>query len=205
MTTFDKEFNMETVHNFGINDKKYPVRSSTREISKEYATWRGMIGRCYHRTENRKKAYKSYEGCHVSIFFKYYSNFYEWANSQIGFGVSNYDLDKDLLKKGNKIYSEDFCVFLPSEINTAIQAKRSDRGYYPIGVYKHTQTGRFISRMRRLNKNIHIGIYNTPEEAFYAYKEKKEEYLRYLAEKHKSYIDERAYLALINYEVDITD
>lgn len=196
---------METVHGFGINDRKYPVRSETKEISKEYATWRGMIGRCYHRTENRKIAYKRYDGCSVSDFFKYYSNFYEWANKQKGFGVSEFDLDKDLLFKGNRVYSEDRCVFLPSEINTAIQANRSDRGEHPIGVYFHKQTGGFIARMKRKNIDIHIGLYKTPEEAFANYKVEKESYLKHLAEKWKSQIDDRAYIALMNYKVSITD
>lgn len=164
-----------------------------------------MIGRCYHRTENRKIAYKRYDGCSVSDFFKYYSNFYEWANKQKGFGVSEFDLDKDLLFKGNKIYSEDRCVFLPSEINTAIQANRSDRGKYPIGVSFNKRDKLFTSRMRRGNKYIYIGAYKTPEEAFANYKVEKESYLKHLAEKWKSQIDDRAYIALMNYKVSITD
>lgn len=196
---------MKTVHGFGINDGKYPVKSEFSKISKEYATWRGMIGRCYHRTENRKIAYKRYEGCNVSDFFKYYSNFYEWANNQVGFGIPDFDLDKDLLLKGNKNYSEEFCVFLPSEVNTAIQSNRSDRGSYPIGVSYHKKAGGFTARMRRNNKDIYIGIYKTPDEAFLNYKKNKEEYLVYLANKWRYKIDERAYNALINYSVDFED
>ena len=198
-------FNMGLVHGFGINDGKYPVRSEYSNISKEYATWRGVIGRCYHRTENRKIAYARYNGCSVSEFFKHYSNFYEWSNNQVGFGLDGFDLDKDLLIKGNRQYHEDVCVFIPSEINTAIQAKRRDRGDLPIGVSYHKQTGRFVSRMRRANKDIHIGIYSTPNEAFINYKKEKESYLKVLAEKWKADIDDRAYKALINYKVDETD
>ena len=42
-------------------------------------------------------------------------------------------------------------------------------------------------------------------EAFHAYKEDKEEYLKYLAERYREQIDFRVYNTLMNYEVKITD
>ena len=42
-------------------------------------------------------------------------------------------------------------------------------------------------------------------EAFNAYKKAKENYLKELANKWKGKIDPRAYEALMNYEVEITD
>ena len=50
-----------------------------------------------------------------------------------------------------------------------------------------------------------LGYYNTEIEAFDAYKQAKENYLKQLAEKWKDQIDERAYNALMNYQVEITD
>ena len=50
-----------------------------------------------------------------------------------------------------------------------------------------------------------IGIYATPEEAFYAYKQAKEAYIKEVASKWKHEIDTRVYEALMNYEVEITD
>ena len=47
--------------------------------------------------------------------------------------------------------------------------------------------------------------FNTELEAFNAYKEAKENHLRELANKWNGKIDERAYQALINYTVEITD
>ena len=47
--------------------------------------------------------------------------------------------------------------------------------------------------------------FNTELEAFNAYKEAKENHLRELANKRKGKIDARAYQALINYTVEITD
>ena len=54
-------------------------------------------------------------------------------------------------------------------------------------------------------RGIHLGLFKTEIEAFNAYKTAKENYLKELAEKWKSKIDERAYNALMNYEVSIND
>ena len=50
-----------------------------------------------------------------------------------------------------------------------------------------------------------LGVYNTPGEAFLAYKQAKEAYIKEVANKWKDQIDPRAYNALINYQVEITD
>ena len=47
--------------------------------------------------------------------------------------------------------------------------------------------------------------FNTEIEAFNAYKQTKESYLKELANKWKDKIDARAYNALMNYQVEITD
>ena len=51
----------------------------------------------------------------------------------------------------------------------------------------------------------YLGTFNTPELAFNAYKTFKEAHIKELAEKHKDTISQRAYLALMNYEVHIND
>ena len=63
--------------------------------------------------------------------------------------------------------------------------------------------------MARVNKNKgtqeHLGYFNTELEAFKAYKQAKESFVKEQAEKWKSQIDPRAYNALMNYEVNIDD
>lgn len=49
------------------------------------------------------------------------------------------------------------------------------------------------------------GLFDAEIEAFNYYKINKENYVKELAEKWESKIDERAYQALISYTVEITD
>ena len=63
--------------------------------------------------------------------------------------------------------------------------------------------------MARVNKNTgkskHLGYYNTELEAYKAYKIAKESFIKEQANKWKDKIDVRAYQALMNYTVEITD
>ena len=167
-----------------------------------------MLKRCY--SDGFKKKNPTYEGCEVSDNFKSYEYFYEWCHNQIGFdneGNGNpFHLDKDLLIKGNKVYSESTCVFIPQEINTVLIKSTASRGKHSIGVCWSNTNKAFVAQVRRnKGKQEYLGSFKTEIEAFNAYKQAKEAHLKELAAKWKSQIDERAYLALINYEVHIDD
>lgn len=168
----------------------------------EYDVWLAMLNRCNNERLRHKNP--SYKDCEIDEFFMCYENFYEWCNSQIGFSEL-FQLDKDLLVKGNKIYSPKNCVFVPNAINTAITNRSDLRGKYLIGVSYEKGRKKFVSRMSYFGKVKTLGRYETELEAFNAYKAAKEAYLKELAEIWKSKIDPRAYNALINYQVEITD
>ena len=51
----------------------------------------------------------------------------------------------------------------------------------------------------------YLGSFNTEIEAFNAYKEAKEAFVKEQANKWESQIDPRAYNALMNYQVEIGD
>ena len=103
-----------SVFGVGVLGTKYSITISGRN-TKEYNLWQSMLRRCY--SDCSKKQRPTYEGCEVSNNFKSYEYFYEWCHEQIGFSADGFDLDKDLLIKGNKVYSEPTCVFIPKEIN----------------------------------------------------------------------------------------
>ena len=191
-----------TVCGIGIIGDKHPS-TSKGVATKEYLLWVSMLTRCY--SDRYHKLRDSYKDCKASVNFQHYTYFYEWCNQQIGFN-DNWELDKDLLIKGNKIYSENSCVFLPSEINIALIKCKKRRGNYPIGVSYHIRRNKFVARVNIGEANTKsLGSFDTAIEAFNAYKTAKEAYLKELAEKWKDAIDPKAYNALINYQVEITD
>ena len=123
------------------------------------------------------------------------------------------NLDKDILKKGNKIYSPDTCVYTPQKINTLFIKSDALRGDFPIGVTRNGKKGYSATCYAHSGINDkmenkvgeYLGTFRTPEEAFYAYKTFKEVYIKQIAEEYKPYIPEKLYNAMYNYEVEITD
>ena len=191
----------------GINNGKYPSRTD-KSIVTEYRVWSDMLHRC---TEDGRNKQQSYKNSTCSENFKSYSYFYEWCQEQIGFGVIDensrkWQLDKDILVRGNKLYSENTCVFLPHIINSLLIKRDAERGEYLIGVCWNKQHCKFQSRCSDgCGKQKLLGYFDTEQEAFLAYKTFKESYIKQVAEQYKSQIDPRAYKALLEYEVNIDD
>ncbi len=213
-TNHVKEEHLSSVRSGYVRDDSIPSTCSFgyvdiegasigRNMIKEYQLWNNMINRCYN--EKGLSRNPTYKDCHVSEEWRYLSNFKEWCHTQIGFDQDGWHLDKDILVKGNKVYSEDTCCFVPPEINNLFTKADRIRGKYPIGVYEDKQAGKFKVRISVEGKQKHVGRYYCEKEAFYAYKVAKEQYIKEVANKWKGQIDVRVYEALINWEVNIDD
>lgn len=192
---------MKLVYGVGYNDGKYPARIG-KEKTLEYKYWQKMLMRCY---DSSSKFNSSYVDCSVSENFKNYSYFYEWCQNQVGFGIDGFQLDKDLMIKGNKVYSEDSCSFVPREVNNIFVSVKSRRGSCPIGVSFDKRVGKFEAYCHVYGKRKHLGFYADKELAFLEYKKCKEWYVKIIAEKHKNNIDVRVYKSLMNWSIDIDD
>ena len=163
-----------------------------------------MLQRCYSDTLKKKR--QTYIDCKVSDNFKSYEYFYEWCQKQVGFGNQGWHLDKDLLVKGNKLYSENTSAFIPAEINSVLVKSDKKRGEYLIGVCWLNTNKAFVAQVNMNNgKPEYLGSFKTEIEAFNAYKQAKESFIKELANKWQGKIDERVYKALMSYTVDITD
>jgi hypothetical protein len=203
-TVFDRYF--PTVHGVGcLGD--YSTLDQNGNTSKEYATWRGMLERCYG-----SRKLEAYKYCIVSEEFLNASYFKDWYNEQYGAHREDFHLDKDILSGDCKVYAEDTCVLVPHEINMFF-AKTGGRTHqafkdtdYPIGVsYLNKSTAKpFVAKYN--NGGNLIETYHDNEwSAFLAYKQAKENRAKELAEKWRGQIDNRVYEKLINYKVLLTD
>ena len=133
------------------------------------------------------------------------TKFIEDVSQMEGFGLSGWELDKDILVKGNKLYSKDTCCFVPHEINMLLTKRDKARGEYPVGIYFHKATGKFMAQLNINGKKKYLGYFTTAEEAFQAYKLAKEAQIKVVAHKWKHLLDERVFQALMTYEVNIDD
>ena len=191
------------VYGKGFNDKTRPAKVDGK-IVKEYDLWQSMLSRCF--SEKCQTLYPTYKGCNVSDNFLNYAYFYDWCQGQIGFGKVDdkgryWQLDKDLLFVGNKTYSETACVFVPHEINSFFIDCGNARGEYPIGVSFDKQRGKFKAQCTVNSKPQHLGLFNTPQEAFAVYKPFKENLCKQLALKWKDEIDERLFNTMMNWQI----
>ena len=188
------------IYGVGFNDRKYKTRIEGKNV-KEYSLWINVLYRCC--SEIYKKNNKSYEGCRISENFKSYSFFYEWCQSQKGFLIEKWEIDKDVLLKGNKIYSEDTCVFIPPCLNLMLTKRENKRGDCKIGVSKKRK--KFVAQCSVDGKSTYIGIFEKEEDAFYAYKKFKESEVKRITEIYSSELDERVYKSLVSYSGDDDD
>jgi hypothetical protein len=191
---------MSCVRGVGIYvDGKYSVRYEGK-YTKEYCLWQNILRRCYSKVFKDK--YPTYLDCTVSENFKHFQYFAEWCNNQTGFGLEGFQIDKDILAKQNKAYSEDTCVFVPRRINMLLVDRAASRGEYPIGTHYCERHGKFIAQMSKNGKNKKLGSHDTQIEAQVAYKLAKEAYVKEVVEEYKNSIDIRVYDTLMKWEIN---
>lgn len=199
--------NNKLIYGLGNNDKTCPSTAFGRVI-KEYDIWRKMLLRC---TDKFQAKYPTYLGTTCSDNFKSYSYFYEWCQTQVGFGRLDeknkvWQIDKDLLSpRGSKVYSEDTCVFIPQRINSLLTKRDAERGCLPIGVFFDNGAMAYRARCSTAAGSVNLGTYETAEDAFQAYKTFKEVITKSIANKYRQHLDPRAYQALMVYTVNIKD
>jgi len=167
-------------------------------VTISYAVWVAMLTRCYGAINNPKNIrYKDCTVCESWLDFQVFSEWY-CGNESYGLG---YELDKDLLVKGNKIYSSDTCTLIPHTINTVINVKSYKASGLPTGVCKH-HSGAYESAVKFKGGVKYLGYFKDKDEAFLIYKKEKEIILKTLALEWKGKIEDKAFLALLNWEVD---
>ena len=191
-----------TIYNIGYLGNGEYKSSIFGENTYLYKTWRSMFSRCYDKKiHERQPNYKDVTVCEEWHNFQ---NFAKWMENKYNpETMQSWHLDKDILIKGNKIYSPETCCFVPKIINSLLILGKRNRGDCPIGLTK--KGNRYEVRVSNIFRKEYKGTYDSIEEAFNIYKIEKEKYIKEVAEGWKDKIDSKVYQALINYQVEITD
>ena len=174
----------------------------------EYDVWSSMLQRCYDPKYQEK--HPTYKGCKVEEYLLNFQNMGEWIEDNY-YEVPGEQmcLDKDILCKGNKIYSRETCIFVPERINKLFVKRDKSRGKNPIGVTELPSGNYQAYCSNGYGKLIPLGIYSTKEEAFQVYKQYKEKVIKEIIDSYEGRIPEPHYSrlrkAMYNYEVEITD
>lgn len=196
-----------SVYNVGIVGEFYKNKNLTN--MKEYKTWYGILQRCYDSKFNHK--YSTYHEASCCDEWLLFENFYRWLHQQNNFEKwlkgYRWDIDKDILCKGNKKYAPNLCTLVPHNVNSLFTKSDAKRGNLPIGVSKHYNKYQAACNDLLLGKRIFLGDYDTPQNAFVAYKEYKEKLIKQIAKQEYQYnnITQQCYQAMLNYKVEITD
>ena len=117
------------VYGVGVNDWHTAISNGGGNHIPEYKMWSRMLERSL--SGKWKASNPTYKD--VSADPKWYSMtaFINDVSTLIGHEqaiTDGWHLDKDLLCKGNKVYSLETCCFIPIEINSLMVMHRSSRG-----------------------------------------------------------------------------
>jgi hypothetical protein len=194
-----------TVYGVGfIGDGEYKT-SINNKPTQYYRTWQSMLMRVYDKKYHERQ--RTYTECIVAEEWLNFQNFAKWYEENY-YEVSEEEmcLDKDILLKGNKVYSPDTCVFVPKKINSLFTKCDNSRGALPIGVYYRKDSKKYAVYCNDGKGNgIYLYQHNTVQEAFQVYKTFKEKLIKQIADEYKDYIPLELYNTMYSYTVEIDD
>jgi len=171
-----------------------------------YKKWCAMLERCYGEKISSKN--RTYSDCFVCDEWHNFQNFARWySKNYYSIEGERMELDKDIIKKGNRIYSPENCCIVPKPINVILTNSNAKRGDFPVGVHYEKRKDRYVATCNIANtkKARYLGMYKNPEDAFYAYKKYKEQQIKTIADKYKEILPSSVYKSILNYKIDIDD
>lgn len=172
--------------------------------NKGYDIWHSMMDRC--------GKFGSYKKVKVSDEFQDKDKFISWFREQVdnGWYHSGWDIDKDIISSGGRIYSRDTCAFVPRALNTLF-IHAFNRGYSYAnarGVSKVMSTyGEgydfeiLRSGFKYEGKTIFEGEYDYELFAFFDFKWAFEEFIQEKADELRDKLNPLMYEALMNHRV----
>lgn len=176
---------------------KYKSRTDGERV-KAHISWYNMLRRVY--CPKARASRPTYIGCSVADEWLEYQEFAEWFENH-EYSDYGYELDKDLLLPGNKVYAPDRCVFVPRQLNTLLNDSGAIRGQYRQGVGFNKGRNKFAARIKVNGKLKRLGCFDAELEAYQAYKIAKEANVKRMALEWKDRIADNVFQALMNWQL----
>ena len=136
-----------------------------------YKKWKSMIERSY--SEKCHDRNPTYLECSVCEEWKTLSKFKSWFDQQ---NPDRYcwQLDKDVLLVGNKIYSPETCLLVPSWLNMFVTDGGANRSNHAVGVCWREQRNKYQAAVRDIHGNKrYLGVFTDELSAHLAWKAAK--------------------------------
>ena len=165
--------NRRLVYGVGVNDADYvtyEIKDNKENRCPAYSAWRSMLARGYSvKFKNKQPTYRNVSICKEWLIF---SNFRKWF---IENHIDGYQLDKDLLVKGNKVYSPTVCIYVPSWVNSFVNNCRKSRGNYKIGVHFDRPASKYTAQCSnpKTKKRENLGYFTNELDAHNAWLKRK--------------------------------
>lgn len=189
----DRKVNNLWVNTFTENKIGYMTKMSS--------IWYNIRSRCI--TNGAYQEGKpTYYGCKLSDNFKNFQYFANWYSSQVGYS-SNYNLDKDILVYGNKIYGENTCVLVPLELNMFFSGLVREK--LTLGTCFQKASGKYISQISIGGVNTYLGLFKSEKEARDCYitaKEKEASSWYYRLKNKEFIVDKRIIEKLRTFKIE---
>ena len=200
----------KSIYNRGYLGEGEYISSHDFKHNIQYSKWFGMFKRCYDEKQLAKQP--TYEICDIDERWNNFQVFAKWFDEN-RWSEDCLCVDKDILIKGNKIYSPENCILVDNRLNCLFTKTNKTRGNFPIGVYYKKDVKKYRAQCSIVFEDGHkqqtfLGDYSDPLTAFNAYKQFKESYIKQVADDYANKYQnfpKRLYDAMYAYEVEITD
>lgn len=175
----------------GINDANYKTQSTIEINGRKkvyrcpyYVKWKSILVRCYS-SKYQSDVNSIYYGHTIAEEWKRFSKFKAWMENQ---DWIDRNINNNLIVPGAKVYSEETCMFVPSEVgflfntgskhNNEVSSQKNKQG-----VTYSKQLGKYKASITKYGRAVHVGYYNSSDSAHEAYKISKGHYIIEIAQK----------------------
>ena len=182
---------MKLVYGVGINDLDYVSQrysvvnvDGTFKRKREWACqfylmWKRMLERCF--CEKLKQKKPTYRGVTCCDDWLYASRFKDWAQEQDWQGK---ELDKDIIIRGNGVYSPESCAFVLQSTNKFVSENDTTTRELPTGVSWKKQNNKLQAQCHNpfTNKYEYLGLFLCSQQAHEAWRKRKHQLAQLVAE-----------------------